>query len=355
VGHHRILGRVPFEPPTDPRQARRAAIWRWVSFVMAVSLVALVAYLAVVGFEGSQAFAAHDRAGDCRTPQSAFGWTYEAINYDIASDRDLDAFSDRTDCPRAGAPAGGDVTASDGVRIAGWYIPAGNGSRSAATVVLAHANGKGKSEMLAWARPLHAAYNLVLFDFRNHGQSSGDVTTLGVREVRDLQAILDWLERTKSPTAIAVLGVSMGGATAVDEAATDERVSAVILDSTHATLVSALQAELASQGLPLALPGAWSILLGGLLRTGEDLSLADPVQSITHVGDRPVLIVSAGKDEGVGPTDASELVTAGQKAGARVELETCPGAAHGESVETCSSDYSGWVLGFLDRSLPGKR
>jgi uncharacterized protein len=355
VGHHRILGRVPFEPPTDPRQARRTAIWRWVSFIMAISLVALVGYLAVVGFEGSQAFAAHDRAGDCRTPKSAFGWTYEAINYDIASDSELDAFTDRSACPRAGAPAGADVTASDGVRIAGWYIPAAKGAASAPTVVLAHANGKGKSEMLAWAKPLHATYNLVLFDFRNHGQSSGEVTTLGVQEVRDLQAILDWLQRTKSATSIAVLGVSMGGATAVGEAATDQRVSAVILDSTHATLVSALQAELASQGLPLALPGAWSILLGGLLRTGEDLSLADPVQAIAHIGDRPVLIVSAGKDEGVGPTDASELETAGQKAGAHVEVETCPGAGHAESVETCSSEYAGWVLGFLDRSLPNKR
>jgi uncharacterized protein len=321
---------------------------------MAVSLVGLVGYLGVVGFEGSQAFAAHDRAGDCRTPKSAFGWTYEAINYDIASDRDLDAFSNRLDCPRAGAPAGTDVTASDGVRIAGWYIPAAHGAASAPTIVLAHANGKGKSEMLAWARPLHAAYNLVLFDFRNHGQSSGSVTTLGVQEVRDLRAILDWLQGTKSPTSIAVLGVSMGGAAAVNEAATDQRVSALILDSTHATLVSALQAQLASQGLPLALPGAWSVLLGGLLRTGEDLSLADPLQAIAHVGDRPVLIVAAGKDDQVGATDASELKAAGQEAGAQVELETCPGAGHAGSVETCASDYSGWVLGFLDRSLPHK-
>jgi pimeloyl-ACP methyl ester carboxylesterase len=342
---------VPFEPPSDPRQARRTAIWRWVSSAMALLLVALVGYLAFIGYDGSRTFGAHERSGDCRTPASAFGWSYEAINYDVASDKQLDAFPDRTECPRPGEAAGPDLTASDGVRIAGWYIPAGNGNATAATVVLAHGNGKTKSEMLSWAEPLHAEYNLVLFDFRNHGQSSGTLTTVGVREVRDLQAIVDWLEQTKSPPSIAVLGVSMGGVAAIDEAATDKRVSAVILDSTHATLVGALQRELESRGLPLALPGALSILMGGLLRTGEDLSIADPVQAIAEIGERPVLIVEAGEDDAVGPNDGDDLKHAAPDDGARVELKDCPRAKHGGSVETCSADYASWVLGFLNRSL----
>lgn len=352
MGHHRILGRVPFEPPTDPRQARRTAIWRLVSFVMALSLVLLVAYLAYVGYDGSQVFAAHARSGDCRTPASAFGWSYEAINYDLASDSDLDAFPDRTDCPRPGEAAGGALTAADGIRLAGWYIPAASQNAAAPTVVLAHGSGKTKSEMLSWAEALHADYNLVLFDFRNHGQSSGESTTLGVREARDVQAVVDWLERTKSPPSIALLGVSMGGAAAIDAAAEDDRVAAVILDSPHATLASALQAQLESRGLPLALPGSWSILLGGLLRTGEDLSVADPVQSIARIGDRPVLIVAAGEDKAVGPGDAAELMGAAEGDGARVELETCPSAGHGESVTACSAEYAGWLLSFLERSLP---
>jgi pimeloyl-ACP methyl ester carboxylesterase len=319
---------------------------------MALLLVALVAYLAFIGYDGSQTFAAHDRSGDCRTPASAFGWAYEAINYDLASDQQLDAFPDRTECPSPGEEAGPDLTASDGVRIAGWYIPAASGKATAPTVVLAHGNGKTKSEMLSWAEPLHAGYNLVLFDFRNHGQSSGNLTTLGVREVRDLRTVVDWLERSKSPSSIAVLGVSMGGAAAIDEAATDERVSAVILDSTHATLVGTLQRQLESRGLPLALPGAWSILLGGLLRTGEDLSLADPVQAIEEIGERPVLIVEAGEDDVVGPNDGDDLKQAAPDKGARVELKDCPNAEHGGSVETCSAEYAGWVLAFREGSLP---
>lgn len=345
---------MPFEPPVDPRPARRTAIWGWVSFAMALALVVLVGYLAWVGYDGSgQAVDPRSPSTDCRTPASAFGWPYDAINYDIASDGELDAFSDRMDCPRQGTEAGTELTASDGIRIAGWYVPAADGAGpKGATVVLAHGYGSNKSDMLAWAEPLHDRYNLVLFDFRNHGQSSGDQTTVGVREARDLQAVVDWVESAKQPTAIALLGVSMGGATAIVEAASDERVSAVILDSIHATLANALQARLERAGYPLSLPGAWSILLGGLLRTGEDMSSADPVQAIERYGERPVLIVTGGHDDAVGPHDAQDLLAAARSGGAQAELKVCDAAGHAEAIEACSTQYAEWVLDFLERSLP---
>ena len=320
---------------------------------MALALVLLVFYLGWVGYQGSQLFAAHPRAGDCRTPASAFGWSYEAINYGIGSDRDLQSFADRLNCPNQGQAAGEELATDDGVRIAGWYIPADDqAGPTAPTIVLAHADGANKSEMLEWATPLHAAYNLLLFDFRNHGQSSGDETTMGVREVADLRAVLDWLTEVKRPTSIAVLGVSMGGAAAINEAVADSRVAAVILDSTHATLANALGARLDRDGYPLSIPGAWSIMLGGLLRTGEDMSSADPVQAIAHYRARPVLIIAAGNDRAIGPNDAADLMAAAQEDGATAELDICAGAGHTTSISTCSAEYAGWLLDFLGRALP---
>ncbi len=321
---------------------------------MALAVVLLVIYLGWVGYQGSQLFAANDRAGDCRTPASAFGWTYEAINYPIGSDSALDSFADRLNCASQGQAAGDALTAGDGTRIAGWYIPAGSqAGPTGATVVLAHADGANKSEMLEWAALLHANYNLVLFDFRNHGQSSGEVTTMGVREERDLRAVVDWLDESKKPTSVAVLGVSMGGAAAINEAAADTRVDAVILDSTHATLANALQARLDRDGYPLSLPGAWAILLGGLLRTGEDMSAADPVQAIARYRDRPVLIIAADSDRAIGPNDANDLLAAAHEAeGGNPELDTCVGAAHAQSITTCANEYAGWLRSFLGRTLP---
>ena len=348
---------MPFEVPVDERAARRVTIWRWVSLGIVALLIVLLVYIAVIGFLGSgQLVEPADPSADCRTPAIAYSWTYEAINYDASTDAELADLPDPENCPEQGAPAGNRVTSSDGVRLAGWYIPAGNGMNSnGPTIVLAHDYGGNKSTMLATAEVLHVDYNLVLFDFRNHGQSGSAATTAGVYERGDLRAIVDWLESTKHPVSIGVLGLGMGGAAAAAEAIGDIRVVAVVLDSTHATLANAIQARLDRDGFPLGLPGAWSVLMGGLIRTGQDMSAVDPLQSLARYGERPLLIIAAGQDDAVGSNDAQDLLQAAQEDGADAELQTCPAAGHGRSVEACADDYASWVLGFFGRSMTASR
>lgn len=343
---------MPYELPPDPSTARRTRLTRWVTFGFAALLVAAVAYLGYVGYEGSRQLTdAPAPTTDCRTP-ATFGWTYEPINYDVAGDAALEAEADPTDCTALGATAGDALSAADEVGLAGWYIPAGSGAGpTAATVVLAHGWGSNKSQLLDRAAMLHDAYNLVLFDFRNHGQSADAATTQGVREARDLRAVLDWLEASKAPSSVAVLGVSMGGATALLEAAGDPRVAALVIESTHATLANAVQARLERSGYPLAMPGSWAVLLGTLLRTGEDASTADPAQAIASIDERPVLLVYGGADDTIGAEDGETLRAAAEAAGSPVELEVCPDAGHGKSPDVCAEDYRAWVLGFLERVL----
>ena len=146
------------------------------------------------------------------------GWPYEAVGYDIATDASLAAEPDPKACAQQGSPADGAVSV-DEIALAGWYVPSATGGGSGApTVVLAHGWGSNKSAMLDRAAVLHDAYHLLLFDFRNHGQSGDAATTQGVREAAELRAMIDWLEREKGPAMIAVLGVSMGGVTALQEA-----------------------------------------------------------------------------------------------------------------------------------------
>lgn len=342
---------MPFEVAADDTSARGAAIGRWVSLALAVALLLVLIYLVIVGWFGSEQLAEpRDPSTDCTTP-AAMGWSYEAINYPLSTD---DALAEQTDtrrCTAFGATAGGDLLTSDGAALAGWYIPGGGVGPTGPTVVLAHDHGANKSAMLGIAELLHDDYNLVLFDFRNHGQSSGTPTTGGFREQGDLRAVIDWLETNKAPRAIAVLGESMGGAAAAREAMTDSRVAAIILDSTHATLANALQARLDRAGLPLSLPAAWSILMGGLVRTGQDMSSVDPLQTVERYGERPLLIIAGGADDAIGPEDPQKLLGAARDGGADAQLQVCAGAGHAESAETCRDDYAGWVLGFLQRAF----
>jgi fermentation-respiration switch protein FrsA (DUF1100 family) len=343
---------VPYELPSYGRASRRAVIGRWVTFALAALLVAALAYLSYVGVVGSGQVVEPGRSRDCRTPAIAFGWEYEAINYPAAADRELSELTDPTQCDREPVMAGDALVTPDGVSLAGWYIPVGSGAGpEAPTIVLAHGHGVNKSGMLSRAEALHDDFNLVLFDFRNHGQSEADRTTVGLLERTDLRTVIDWLERTKGPTAIGVLGVSMGSATAINEARADQRVDALVMESTHATLANALQARLELQGYPLALPGAWSILLGGLVRTGQDMSAADPLQAVEDYGERPLLLVADGRDDTIGPDDAEDLLAAARAGGAQAELRVCEAAGHGDSVRACPGDYPDWVLGFFADAL----
>ena len=279
---------MPYELPPDPSTERRTRLTRWVSFAFAVVLVALVAYFAYVGYEGSRQLTDPPTpTADCRTP-ATMGWDYEAINYDIATDAELATEADPTECARQGAPAGDAVTVGN-IGLAGWYIPAGNGAApTAPTVVIAHGWGSNKSNMLDRAAILHDDYNLLLFDLRNHGQSSEAPTTQGVREADDLRAMIDWLEATKAPARSR--SWRLDGRRNRPRRSRSRRAGR----RGHHRIDPRLSGECRAgapggSGYPLALPASWATLLGSLISTGEDVSSADPVQAVDRLDERPVL------------------------------------------------------------------
>lgn len=315
-------------------------------------LIVLVAYFAYIAYEGSRQLTGHPNPSrDCRTP-ATFGWEYEAVNYDLAGDEALALEADQTSCSTRGAPAGDEVQGPGGVGLAAWYVPAGSGlPPDGPTVVLVHGWGTNKSDLLDRAALLHGPFNLLLVDLRNHGQSGESPTTQGVREAGDLRAMLDWLEATKGPEQVAVVGVSMGGATALAAAVRDDRIDALVVESTHATIANAIQRRLENGGYPLAMPGSWAVLLGTLMRTGTDVSSADPIQAIERLDGRPVLLVYDGRDDTIGPNDPTDMRDAAIAAGSPTELVVCDESEHAAAPETCPEAYASAVLGFLARAL----
>jgi pimeloyl-ACP methyl ester carboxylesterase len=327
--------------------------------------VAAVVY--VVGFLGYGVVAGADeylsgapRDVNCQTPGSRFGWRYEAVNYDIADDAALLAANpDPAHCTSQGRTAGTEVVAPDGVPLAAWYIPrgpietgaGGTGATSPGagpTIVLVHGGKTNKSGMLDYAAPLHADYNLLIVDLRNSGRSGGTTSTGGLREQGDLEAMLDWLERTKAPAWIAVVGNSNGAATALAEARTDPAVRALVLDSMHASLESQLGNLIATEKHLPPWPGAWGVILGVQLRLGQSVQDVDPVTTITEIGARPVLLTHGEADQVDRPADSLERnVAAATRAGIDIEVHRCPGATHGQVVSVCAADWATWVLDFL--------
>ena len=125
------------------------------------------------------------------------------------------------------------LTTEDGVELDAWYVPAQEASAS--SVLLTHGLLGNKWLFLRLVPWLHdAGYNVLLFDFRGHGQSADQPTTVGRLEVLDVQAALDWLEQEGAADSVVGLGTSLGAVALVNTAVQDDRLDALILDSMFA-------------------------------------------------------------------------------------------------------------------------
>jgi pimeloyl-ACP methyl ester carboxylesterase len=328
---------------------------RLVTMPIGLVLVGSLGYFGYMGWQGSDQLV-HPPAPnrDCRTP-AVLGWEYEAINYDRATDDVMLAReANPSDCSAQGAEPGDEVVTEDGIRIAGWWIPAAKPlPRDGPTVVIVHGYGDNKSGMLEDATFLHDRWNLVLFDLRNSGQSSGEETTQGTYEQRDLEAILDWVEVNLHPGRLAVFGQSMGGHTSVNVVARDPRVDALILESTHDRLASAMTARIRNAGYPFGEVGYLAIALGTWMRTGANVLASDPIEAIDEMGERSVLLIHGAADRDAPTEGATRMFEAARDAAVQVELRLCPGADHGRTNDLCPDEYGTWLNDFLGRVLGG--
>jgi len=130
------------------------------------------------------------------------------------------------------------LVTADGLALAAWYVPAVRppGPQGSPSIILTHGLMDQKWTMLQLVPWLHeAGYHVMMFDFRGHGESDKEPTTIGRLEVRDVQAALDWLEAEGVGDQVGGLGMSLGAAALVNTAAQDPRLDALVLDSLFAS------------------------------------------------------------------------------------------------------------------------
>src|SRR5512136_2668900 len=78
----------------------------------------------------------------------------------------------------------------DGLTLRGWYIPAENSVKT--IIVCSGANGSLDADVHVAPWLHEAGYNVLLFDWRGHGKSDGEVVTLGFNERYDLIAAVQF-------------------------------------------------------------------------------------------------------------------------------------------------------------------
>lgn len=235
----------------------------------------------------------------------------------------------------------------DGLELKGWLIPCTDSSK---TVIFAHGYRKNRLNpevpILPIARQLAGkGYNVLMFDFRNSGESEGEMTSVGQYEVNDLLGAVDFVKSQPGMgEEIVLFGFSMGASTALLAGAREPSVTAVIADSPFSDLKPYLEKNLSVWSNLPAIPfnQAFFIIVPPL--TGLNPDAVSPVKEIKDFGQRPVLLIHGQADKDI-PIENSEQL---QQAYPRAQLLRVPGAGHIKNYATAKQKYLSTVSAFLE-------
>jgi uncharacterized protein len=125
--------------------------------------------------------------------------------------------------------------AQDGIVLRGWKIR--SASPNGDWVILFHGQGDNRAGMTGFAAfLLPAGYSVVMMDSRAQGESAGDEATYGWKERYDTRAIVSALESSEKVNHVFALGVSMGAGIALQSAAVEPRIEAVVAEDPFANM-----------------------------------------------------------------------------------------------------------------------
>lgn len=233
------------------------------------------------------------------------------------------------------------LTTADHVRLRGWFVPRRDSDGSPGpTMVLLHGYPADRGDILPATSFLAERYHLLYFDFRGLGQSQRVSSTIGGREVGDLQAALAYL-RDRGITEIGLWGFSMGGAVALMTAPNYTEVKVVVSDSSYARL-DLMTGEL------YRYPGLRHVL-GWLTNEWARLFLrvnpaaVAPMESAKRLSI-PVLLIHSRQDEVI-PFRHAQLIQAGLQSNPQAEfwftdqLHGAMDAGYRQRLETWLAQY----------------
>jgi len=246
--------RAPQPPPAPPRpQVVEVVDPRWLLKAGAITLLAALfcAYLTLclLFYQGQWQFALHPTRPVAQTP-AALSLPFEPVRFGV----------DATGTPQ----------------LSGWFIP--SDSPGASTALLLHSGDGNIADALPLAQRLHTArFNVLLFDYRGYGASSGQHPTEQLMQ-GDAESALTFLASTRGiPLGrIIPVGQGIGASLATRLCGQHPELPALVLDAP----IGDIEASVAHDPRTKLIPTG--------LFLNQHFALADPLSTLKT----PKLIVS---------------------------------------------------------------
>jgi uncharacterized protein len=252
------------------------------------------------------------------------------------------------------------AAAADGSKLRGWKVRPQNSNGS--WILLFHGVADNRVGVVGQAHfLLRAGYSVVMMDARAHGASEGKMATYGWLERHDTTAIIDALQASEAPAHpqhLFALGESMGAGMALQSAAADPRIEAVVAEAAFASLREAAYDYAGLQKYPwlgqtLFAPGAWTMIYRGESLAGFPAAEVAPQKSVA-ARNFPVLLICDGADTTLPCRHTRKIFAA---ATGPKELWEVPGAFHTAAIAYQPAEFERRVLAFFAQrmsAVPGK-
>jgi uncharacterized protein len=234
------------------------------------------------------------------------------------------------------------LTTSDGLELAGLYIPSKNGA-----AVLAFPGRNGAQEharMLA-----RHGYGVLLLDRRGEGGSEGDPHGFGWSFDKDILAGVAFLKGRPDvePGRIGGLGLSVGGEMMLHTAAETDDLAAVVSEGAGARVISEELDDLSGAEKWLMAPHLVT-KASALTVLSNHAPPSNLTKLIPRIAPRPVFLINAAHDEV--DDKAPEYYRA---AGDPKQAWAVPAGGHTGGLAARPEQYERKVVGFFDRALRG--
>lgn len=239
------------------------------------------------------------------------------------------------------------VTNPDGMELAGWFIPGEND----AVIIMQHGYKSTRSELLNEAEMMHRhGYNVLVTSIRAHDESEGELITLGVYEVQDMEAWYQYLltRAEIDPEKIGILGNSYGGMLAIQFASQNEHIKAVVANSAFSSMQDTVATSVKHFTGLSEFPFVPLIVFWAEQQTGIKIEEINATEWIQLISPRPVFLMQGGRDTVISPASGERLYNA---AGEPKELWFDEKLGHVEFDTRRTFEYENRVTAFFDRYL----
>jgi uncharacterized protein len=180
-------------------------------------------------------------------------------------------------------------------------------------------------------------FDVVAYDSRAHGDSGGEICTYGFYEKRDLHRVIDVLE--SGP--VIVMGSSLGGAVALQAAAEDARISAVIAAESFSDLRT-----VAAERAPWFFTATTVRQALALAETEGRFDAVSPRDAARRISV-PVLLIHGAVDHKTPPEHSRRIF---ESLNGRKRLLLVEDAGHNQSLHSSSvwSEIESWIESVLE-------